>query len=380
MAKFLLEVQSKMLKSNRIISDELSSHDIETVLSRLGIEQSGSGWQTIKSPLREDKNASFGINLDTGAFKDHATDDSGDIVTLAERMLNKDNTQAIQWIKEQTDLTGALYGPAQSNGKATPPKQKKESKPFWSDDTRQLMLNGQKKLTAEHELVKTAKEYDQLNIETLKYFGAAIVDYWYAPDEKKYNWLALPYDTGCQLYRRADGDKVMYAIKGSSPGESFFGSRKVTGDKKRLLIAKSPRETMLLTQLFNDSADVVGLATGEQGNISTKQIESLTSQISESNYEKITTILDCDSEAAEITAKAFAGEVQKAADGLDVSYLNIHEASGGESKDVTDYIQNGMPTEKLWQVITEENHRLERSEPIKHPKQTKRPPHVQANT
>jgi len=280
------------MNSNRILSKELSSHNIETILNSLGIDKKGTGWKTIKSPLRDEKNASFGINLDTGAFKDHGTDDSGDIVTLAERMLDKDNSDAIKWIREQANLNGALYEPAKRQ-----PKQKKEPETFWTEERKKQHLKAQKRLKnePEHDLVKTAKQYDQLEIRTLKYFGAAIVDYWYAPDKKECEWLALPYDTGIQLYRRKDGEKVMYAIKGSSPGESFFGSRKIEGDKKRLIIAKSPRETMLLTQLFNDSADVIGLATGEQGNISTKQIESLTSQISESEYSNIVTILDCDS-------------------------------------------------------------------------------------
>jgi hypothetical protein len=109
---------------------------------------------------------------------------------------------------------------------------------------------------------------------------------------------------------------------------------------------------MLLTQLFNDSADVVGLATGEQGNMSTKQFERLRELISESEYSNVTTILDCDSEAAEITAKAFAGEVQKAADGLSVSYVNLYEASGQKYKDVTDCIQDSMPPKSLWQLVT----------------------------
>jgi hypothetical protein len=110
--------------------------------------------------------------------------------------------------------------------------------------------------------------------------------------------------------------------------------------------------------------------------MSTKQFQALRTQISDSNYENITTILDCDSEAAEITATSFANEIQKAADGLDVSYVNLFEATGEKYKDVTDAVQNDMAAEKLWTMITEENHRLERIEPTNQSKQTKRPPHV----
>lgn len=341
---------------NKLISDELTSHDIETVLHRLGVDKTGSGWQTIKSPLREEKNASFGINLDTGAFKDHATDDSGDVVTLAERILDKDNTDAIKWIKENTSLSSKLYGAPQSNGKPTPPKQK-ESKPFWSDDNKRLIRKGQKRLSESNELVKQAKQYDCLNIETLKYFGVGIIEKW------QKHWLAMPYDTGCQLYRRENNDKVIRCLSGSKPANSFFGSRKIEGDQKRLIIAKSPRETMLLTQLYSDRADVVGLATGEVGNMSTKQIEALRSQISSSKYTDIVTILDCDSKAAEITAKSLATEISNALESKfsgEVSYVNLYQASGEKYKDVTDAIRDGMPDDSLWQLITN-GHEIEKA-------------------
>lgn len=332
------------MPTNRILSEELTPGDVETILHRLGIELKGSGWQTIKSPLRDEKKASFGINLESGAFKDHATGDTGDVVTLAELILDKSNADAIQWIKSQTNLASALYSPPQSNGRTTQPKQKE--KPFWSKHNKRLIKQGQKKLNKNHQLVKTAAAYDQLSIETLRHYGVGIIE------QYGKEWLALPYKTGVQLYRRSDGDKQIRAIAGSKPGESFYGQRKINGEAKALYVAKSPRECMLLFQLYGDRVDVIGLATGEQGNLSTEQFKWLKTQISEAEYQSIKIILDCDSEPAEITAKSLAKEVKEAAGDIEVSYVNIHEASGGDYKDITDCIQNGMPKDLLLEIIS----------------------------
>ncbi len=328
---------------NTSISDELTPRDAKTVLQRLGIEAKGNGWKTIKSPLREEKNPSFGINLDTGAFKDHANDDSGDIVTLSERILNMDNTEAIQWIREQTNLTGAPYSPS----KRQPKSKDKERKPFWTSKQKQRIEKAQQRLSnkVDHQPIEQAKQYDCLTIETLQFYGVGILKQW------QKNWLAFPYESGCQLYRREDNAKVIRSMKGSSPGESFFGSSKVTGDKKRLFIAKSPRECMLIHQLYGTRADVVGLATGEQGNISNKQRSWLKTQISESDYTNIAIILDCDVSKALSTSKDLATIIKELANGIAVSFVNIYKASGEKYKDITDCRRDGMPDDLLWKLV-----------------------------
>ncbi|HKK45647.1 MAG TPA: DUF3987 domain-containing protein [Balneolaceae bacterium] len=331
-----------------ILSEELTPHDIETVLHRLGIEPKGrtdsNGWTTIKSPLRDERNPSFGLNLQTGAWRDHATDESGDLITLAERIQNMDTKQAIGWIKEQTDLSGVLYSPPK-NGSYNPKPKKSEK--FWTDDKINSLSEAQKRLkeNPKHPVIEQAKSYDCLTLETLQFFGCGLIEKW------KKEWLAFPYKTGCQLYRREDG-KIIRSLKGSSPGESFYGSRKTNGDKPALFIAKSPRECMLLYQLYGNRADVIGLATGEQGNISIKQIQWLKTQISASDYGKIITLLDCDSEAALITAQSLATEIKELVGNVDASYVNLDKASEGEFKDITDCVQVGMSSDLLWDLIT----------------------------
>lgn len=339
-----------------ILSDELTPGDIETVCHRLNISLNGSkadsnGWKTIKSPLRDERNPSFGFNIQTGAWKDHATGESGDLVTLAERIQNMDTKEAIYWIKQQTDLTGALYDPPTNGSSNTGRTRGKEPSPFWNPEQVLSLSEAQKRLkqNPQHEVVKQAGSYDGLRLETLQYFGCGILGYWYGPDKKEHDWLALPYETGCQLYRRED-EKVIRSIKGSSPGKSFFGTRKTSGDKPFLLIAKSPRECMLLYQLYGSRVDVIGLATGEQGTLSAGQTEWLKTQISGSDYRSISTFLDCDNETAYETAKAFSTEIKELSE-RDVSLVNIHQSSEGKFKDVTDCIQSGMSDGLLWDII-----------------------------
>ncbi len=320
-------------------TNELSPADIEIILHRLGVEQIGKadsqGWTTIKSPLRDEKNASFGLNLQTGAWKDHATGDAGDIVTLTQHINSVDAKEAITWIKDQTDITGALYNPP-SNGKV--------NKHFWTKERLQWIKKGIKRIDQEpnHHLLKTAKEYDCLDADKLKQYGCGIVEQWGK------EWLALPYSTGCQLYRRDDGKNIR-SVKGSAPGDAFFGTKQHDRNGT-LLIAKSPRETMLLKGLYGYSFDVIGLCTGEQGDISKKLRSELRKQISASNFEYIYTLLDCDTDSAYQTAKAFTELVHDVATESkfsgQVKLVNIHKATGSY-KDVADCIRAGMDQESF---------------------------------
>lgn len=318
-------------------TNELTPNDIDDVLQRLGIDYNGrldkDGWITIHSPLREDKNPSFGLNAETGAWKDFSTGDAGDIVTLTMNMNRMSTKEAIDWIKEQTDVTGALYNPP----KKTAPKEAPQKKLFWDREKITWIKDANKRIRDEsdHQLLKTAKNYDCLESSTLLKYGCGIVEKWGS------EWLAFPYPTGCQLYKRDDGKNIR-SVKGSAPGNTFFGMKQTSGNKV-LLIAKSPRETMLLDQLTERyKADIIGLCTGEQGNISDRQIEALRSDISASKYDKIFVFLDCDTETAYQTAKSFSHELDDALESKsDIKIVNIYELTGAY-KDITECIHAGM--------------------------------------
>ncbi|MCC5908009.1 MAG: hypothetical protein JJU13_17475 [Balneolaceae bacterium] len=105
-----------------MISEELKPSDISSILDSLSIPFNGKGWQTIKSPIREERNASFGLNDETGAWKDHSTGETGDIITLIERINHMDTKTAIQWLKRKIDLP---------EGTRTAPEPRKEPVPSY---------------------------------------------------------------------------------------------------------------------------------------------------------------------------------------------------------------------------------------------------------
>src|SRR5699024_3705829 len=143
------------------ISNQLTTADTKGILHLLlGITAEGSGNKYMKSPLREDNNASFSINLDTGLWKDHGSDESGDIVNLVERKVKKYNTEAIKWIKYHSSLSSALYEAPKSNGSQS----KKADEHFWNSQHKREMKQAQQRLENEpqHPAVKQANEYDCL--------------------------------------------------------------------------------------------------------------------------------------------------------------------------------------------------------------------------
>jgi len=328
------------------VSEKLTPQDIYAILNRLGINPNGrkpdpNGWITIRSPLREDNNPSFGLNLHTGAFKDHGTDESGDVITLVEQLKDINTTEAIKWVKELLH-----YLPAHtSNSNSTSEAQKKRPDIFWDSQHLLLLSENQERLKREpdHPLIQQVLSYDQVKIDSLLYFGCGILNQ-YGED-----WLAFPYDTGCQLYRRVDGQKQIRTLKGSTPGNSFFGGRKITRTCEPLVIGKSPREAMLLHQLLLTNADVIGLATGEQSSLSDMQVKWFRKQIEGSDYNRIILCLDCDTEEAYKTTKQLALNIKTIEPRFDVSIVNIHQYTKGKCKDVTDVVKD----EEYWPLISD---------------------------
>ncbi len=328
------------------LSEELTQRDISIILNLLGVEVNGSGadgWQTIKSPLRDEKKPSFGINHSTGAWKDHSSGEAGDIVNLVEQLNRMETTEAIQWIRQQTDLTGALYQPPPSSKLAQKTPEKNEIT-FWTDEKITWLKSGIKRLQnePEHPLLKTAADYDRLDAATLIKFGCGIVEKWGR------EWIALPYPSGCQLYRREKNKEVKH-LKGSTPGGSFFGMKQ-TENRDRLFIAKSPREAMLLHKNFSARADAIGICTGEQSKVSQELRSALRKQISRSNYSDIYVFFDCDTDKAKNISSQFCStivsETEKAGFSGSVYLVNIYGNTSAEHKDITDCVRAGMDLDK----------------------------------
>lgn len=325
------------------LSSQLTPSDVSNVLRAIGVEAIGrsadEGWTTIKSPLREECSPSFGFNRKTGAWTDHGTGEKGDIVTLVKLLKNFDDREALHWITEQTGID------PQQNGRVCRPKKQPES--AWTSEKMELIRSGQEKIrnTPDHALLKQVKRYDCIEPETLEKFGCGIINLW------GHDWLAFPYETGCQLYRRDESGKVIRSIKGSVPADSWFGIKRAPGNNP-LLIAKSPRETMLLSQLIGDRVDVIGVCTGEQGNMTDTLRAKLQVQISKRNYSRVVVLLDGDTDQAREIAQQFAGAVREAV-GIDVRLVNVHSYSSGKYKDVTDMIRAGAPVDMINDMMSQ---------------------------
>ncbi|WP_185958193.1 DUF3987 domain-containing protein [Fodinibius sediminis] len=313
------------------------------------------------SPIREEKKASFGLNLQTGAWKDHGTDESGDLINLVEHVHNWETAQAINFVKE-VSLTSSFTG---SNGSSTPksPKDAQLTRDtnFWTSKNRDALKKAQEKLTAatDHPLLETINSYDGIKLDTLVHFGVGIIHKW------KRDWLLFPYDSGAQLYRREAGDKQIRSLKGSRPGASFFGKTKVRGKGEDLMIAKSPREAMLLHQLYPDRADTVGLVTGEQGTLSASQKDWIKQIVSTHSYKCVIVVIDCDTKGAHRIAQKLCKSVSNVLASTPVALVNISKATGGKFKDVTDCRQAGMSGDLLWEIISNSSpvqRELDRSE------------------
>jgi hypothetical protein len=332
------------------ISERLNSNDIRLLLDQLGInwdkkKSDENGWITISSPLREDKNPSFGLNINTGAFRDHGNGDSGDIVILIENLKKVNRDEAIHWIDKQV----SIYN---SNGysKGREPREPaKQPKIFWTPERMLWLTEAQQRLQEEpdHSVIKQAYNYDQLAYDTLGFYGCGIIN------QYGHDWLAMPYETGCQLYRRDNEDKVIATLKGSSPNSCFFGTRRLEEGKQALLIAKSPREAMLFHQTYPEGPNVIGLATGEIAKLSRKQKEWLKSEIYKGSYRNIFVLLDCDTSDADQTAKSLTADVKSIAEHQEVSLFNITNTTDGHSKDFTDLIKNGLDEPTFKQLYQE---------------------------
>ena len=324
-----------------IFNEQLTPRDVQTVLSCLGIDINDkrtdqNGWITINSPLREDNNPSFGLNIQKGSWKDHGTGQKGDIVTLIEKLKGFDNDKAIKFVKRITHA---------DKHHTRIPANRTLKNSFWNNERKQLLLDAQKKLKDQpnHPVIQKAKDYDQLSHEILLKYGCGVVKAY------KHNWLAMPYYTGCQLYRRENGEKVIRNMKGSVPSDSFFGIKQFKKDRDALFIAKSPRETMLISDVYSSIANVIGLTTGEQANLSKQQQHWLKGELTHNNYKDVILLLDCDSITAHEIAKKLADNCKKLAINTEakVSYINITEFTNGENKDLTDFVQSGNGNKQL---------------------------------
>ncbi|WP_234567492.1 DUF3987 domain-containing protein [Rhodohalobacter sp. 614A] len=218
---------------------------------------------------------------------------------------------------------------------------------FWSSEIRTLIRKGIQLVeqNSDHQLVKMIQEYDSIDILTLKKFKVGIVSYYGS------QWLAFPYETGIQLYTRLNGQKVIKMVNASHPNESFF-RLKNEPKKDVLIIAKSPRETMLLHQRYGEKANVIGLVSGETDLLSQTQEQYLREALQ--GIRSVYVFLDTDTATAKTIAMKLTSNIAKLTESP-AFYVDITNHSGGKYKDVTDAVRDGNGSNYIDSLIENAN-------------------------
>jgi hypothetical protein len=350
-------------------SEQLHYSEIQYILTHflhLDINLHGKEWQTILSPLRDEKKPSFSISILTAGWKDHGTGQTGDIVDLYALMNNIDVETAIFRIEYIVKFRLERKGFQFDEGLKTEKVSKGISKPDaaqneLSDDIDELLADlpnetAQERLKTEtHPLLQQVRSYDLISKETLIEYGCGITE------EYGQDWLSIPYKTGVQLYRRENEEKVIRMAKGSKPKNAWFGFDQCNG-KPVLIICKSPREAMLLSEHYQNMADIISIVSGETDSVSTRQVEQLRRITKKVHTIKI--LFDCDTPQAKQIAKGFGQNIaRQVSNKCDIQLVNICELTNEKCKDITDYFKDQPDPNKVYKYVLSKGKSLRKRKP-----------------
>jgi hypothetical protein len=333
------------------------SYNIINALQRLGAkfqekDADENGWINTYSLLRNEQNPSFGLNLKSGSFIDHGTGQKGSIIDLVVLVKKVSPAEAYEFVNGKGTSKGISISKSDS---------------FWTNERKKWLKESQQRLknSPESEIVATAKKADGLELDTLIMFGCGITDRYIKGEEREV--LVIPYETGIQYYTRDEEGKLINMEKGSKPRESFFGKEQLRG-LKNLIIAKSPREAMLYSQLLGDTYDAISISSGEVAKLF--EFQRIYLKYLLKRYQKVYVSFDRDTFEAEQIAFGFARQVRDLNNdyGLDIELLNIGKLTGGTCKDFTDLLKSKYAkqapelfksgfkySDYVWNTTTEEN-------------------------
>ncbi|WP_020403842.1 primase-helicase family protein [Gracilimonas tropica] len=305
------------------------SYKIIDTLRCLGVkiqekDANEEGWLLTNAVYRKDVHPSMGVNLNNGSYVDFAGKaPGGSIIDLVVLTKNCSRQEAYEFVNSK----------GSSKGIALP-----KTDSFWTDEKKEWLKECQQmlKTSPSADVVQKAKHADALEFEILVKFNCGLTNRYI--DGENQQVIVFPYETGVQYYTRNKTGKLISMEKGSKPKESFFGKELVAG-RKKLIIAKSPRETMLYYQTLGDSYDVIGIASGEVANLS--ELQRINLKYLLQRVSKVFVSFDRDTNEAEKIAFGFARAVRDIDNnyGLDVELLNISGITGGKCKDFTDFIK-----------------------------------------
>jgi hypothetical protein len=90
------------------IKDRLTSSHIEALCKAwLPDGKRHGGWFVCRAPWREDRNASLGVSLSTGRWKDFATGERGDMIDLSMRLFNDSLADTIDGFADMLGIKNA---------------------------------------------------------------------------------------------------------------------------------------------------------------------------------------------------------------------------------------------------------------------------------
>jgi hypothetical protein len=90
------------------IKDRLSSTHIEALCRDwLPNGKRQGGWYVCSAPWREDRNASLGVSLSTGRWKDFATGEHGDMIDLSMRLFGDSLQETLKGFAEMLGMNRA---------------------------------------------------------------------------------------------------------------------------------------------------------------------------------------------------------------------------------------------------------------------------------
>lgn len=343
------------------------SFKIIDALRRLGVkiqekDANEEGWLLTNAVYRKDVHPSMGVNLNNGSYNDFAGKAPGgsiiDLVVLTKKCSRQ---EAFEFVN----------GKGSSKGKTLP---KPDS--FWTDEKKEWLKKCQQNLTKSPsaDVIQKAKQADALEFEILVKFNCGLTNRYI--DGENQQVLVFPYESGVQYYTRNKAGKLISMERGSKPKDTFFGKELVAG-RKKLIIAKSPRETMLYYQTHGDSYDVIGIASGEVAKLSDLQRIYLKYLLK--RYKKVYVSFDRDTYEAEQIAFSFARQVRDIDNnyGLDIELLNIGKLTGEQCKDFTDLQKSKKSalalslfkpgfqySDYVWNTTTEQNKFWHRDENV----------------
>jgi len=311
----------------------------------------------VKAPFRSEKVASLSINLESGLWFDYGTDEGGTIYQLVMKIMNLTFPEA----KDFVDGKGA----SKTMKVKKPSYHLGYNHPFWTEAQKQLLKEAHTRLknAEKSPLLKMVESYDGIKKETLNTFDCGIIDWNFGGERKEA--LLIPYPSGAQVYTRGTEGKQMAMLKGSKPSESFIGTNQLSR-KKELIIAKSPREAMLLFQDLGATFDVFGSCSGENDKLHDKQVALLTDKAR--YWNGVFICRDRDTILAEKLAFGFARKVCDAIGDFkrDIRLCNLGKLTGNQCKDVTDLLKSEHSSRLLelftpsfsdyvWNSLTHEN-------------------------